>query len=159
MTARRIVASEFVIPLKRFDATDYIEWRLGRVPQAVQGAVRTALQYLYLSDGPRNLPAARKRAAEPYLDIAERMVVRCLFPRTNGQYRRTYGYPALRCARAARYRCERCGIADVRVLEFDHVDGKRETGRFACLCANCHRIKSRAADWAGRPTSLARSAS
>jgi hypothetical protein len=142
--------AEFVIPKDRVDARDYIEWRLRSVPDAVKGAIKTTLQYLYLTDGPRNLPADRKRLAEPYLETAERMVVRWLHPRTNGQYRKTYGYPALRAARKARYRCERCGIADVRVLEFDHVDGSRAADRrFAVLCANCHRIKSRAADWTG----------
>src|SRR5438876_840616 len=109
MRSRRVEEAEFVIPKDRVDARDYIDSRLRSVPEAVRGATRTTLQYLYLLDGPRDLPADRKRLAEPYLQTAERIVVRWLHPRTNGQYRRTYGYPALRAARMARYRCERCG--------------------------------------------------
>jgi hypothetical protein len=144
------VDPEFVISGK-FDDKKYIERRCTSVPLAVRGSLNSVLQYLYLTDGPRNLSVERKRAAEPYLHTAERMVVRWLFPRTNGAYRKTYGFPALNCARRARYTCEWCGIKDVRVLEFDHVHGRRNLNRFACLCANCHRIKSRTADWNGRP--------
>lgn len=151
MRNERVESAGFTIPAKRFDSPEYVESRLQGVPQAVRGAMRTVLGYLYSSDGPRNLPADRKRTAEPYLESAERIVVRWLFPRTNGQYRKTYGYPALQCARRALYRCERCGNPDVRVLEFDHVEGRSRNRRFACLCANCHRIKSRASDWSGRP--------
>ncbi len=147
----RMQLREYTISKTRFDNKEHIEKRLQNVPEAVRGSVKTALQYLYLRDGPKNLPADRKRLAEPYLDSAERILVRWLHPRTNGQYRKTYGYPALRCARRAQYRCERCGIADVRVLEFDHVEGRGSNKRFAVLCANCHRIKSRAVDWGGRP--------
>ena len=56
--------------------------------------------------------------------------------------------------------CERCGEADLRVLEFDHVDEKRfcvmtgvwegysldrireEIERCRVLCANCHRART-----------------
>jgi hypothetical protein len=146
---RRPVDPAFVVSGK-FDNRRYIERRCASVPLAVRGALNSALQYLYLTDGPRNLPSDRKKAAEPYIHIAERMVIRWLFPRTNGAYRKTYGFPALDCARRARYTCEWCGIKDVRVLEFDHVHGRKAATRFACLCANCHRIKSRTADWTGR---------
>jgi len=148
--ARRVVDPAFVIA-GRFDNKSYIERRCASVPVAVRGALRSALQYLYLTEGSRNPPGDRKKTAEPYLHGAERMVIRWLFPRTNGRYRKTYGFPALDCARRARYMCEWCGIRDVRVLEFDHVHGRKGPPRFACLCANCHRIKSRSADWTGRP--------
>jgi hypothetical protein len=152
MRSRKGIATEteFVVPPSRFNSERYIAQRLRHVPEAVRGSVRTALGYLYLHDGPRNLPADRKRAAEPYLETAERILVRWLHPRTNGQYRKTYGFPALACARRAAYRCERCGFGDVRTLELDHVDGRAKASRFACLCANCHRIKSRVGDWKGR---------
>ena len=150
MSPKRIQEAEFIIPAKRFDAGDYVDSRLAAVPHAVRGSLKTALQYLYLTDGPRNLPASRKRTAEPYLQTAERVAIRWLHPRTNGALRKSYGHAALQCARRARFRCERCGNADVRVLEFDHVDGRGSSRRFAVLCANCHRIKSRTADWTGR---------
>jgi hypothetical protein len=139
--------SVYLIRPARFDNESHIERRVASLPEAIQGSVRSALRYLYLTDGPRNLPRPRRKIAEPYLDRAERIVVRWLQRRTNGQYRRTYGFRALQCARLARYRCEECGEGDVRVLEFDHVEGRVAHSRFACLCANCHKIKTRKWDW------------
>lgn len=65
-------------------------------------------------------------------------------------------------------KCQSCGFTDVRALEIDHVqrDGWKDrqyysgsayyrlilndlwTGRYALLCANCHRIKH--ADYTGK---------
>jgi hypothetical protein len=139
------------IPDNRFDNAQYIEERVMNVDKVHQGALRTTLKYLYLTNGPKNLPSDRKRIAEQFLDAAERVVVRWLQPRTNGQYRGSYGSPALKAARQAHYRCQECGFADVRTLELDHVEGRRIASSFSCLCANCHKIKSRAVDWTGQP--------
>lgn len=146
--------SDFAIPPERFDDSEYIERRVGAVPQHEQGPVRTALRYLYLTvEGPLNLPLDRRRVAEPHLEPRELIVARWLATRTNGNLRKTYGPGALLAARAARYRCERCGYADVRAIEIDHVEGRTDGTPFACLCANCHRIKSRASDWSGTANS------
>jgi hypothetical protein len=135
--------------MERFDNTAYLESRVSEVAADSVGSLRSALRYLYLSDGPINLPRDRLKKAEPFLDPAERVVVRWLYTRTNGSLRSSYGASALRAARRQRYRCEHCGHADVRVLNLDHVDGRGNRERFACLCTNCHCLKSREKDWVG----------
>ena len=140
---------EFVIPLDRFDSSDYIGSRLTIAPEPAQGALRTALSYLYLSEGPINLPRDRLKLAEVHLEPRERVLARWLHTRTNGNLRSTYGAKALQAARSGRYRCAECGFADVRALHLDHVDGRVAMTEFACLCANCHNIKSREHDWSG----------
>jgi hypothetical protein len=96
-----------------------------------------------------NLPRERLLVAEPHLQAAERVVIRWLYTRTNGNLRSSYGASALRAARDSRYRCEACNFGDVRVLNLDHVNGHVANSPFACLCANCHTIKSRESDWTG----------
>lgn len=139
----------FLIPMERFDNAEYLESRVSHVPPEAAGSVRTALRYLYITDGPVNLPRDRLKAAEPFLDPAEKVVVRWLYTRTNGTLRSTYGASALHAARRQRYRCEHCGHADVRVLNLDHVEGRKNLEHFACLCTNCHCLKSREKDWLG----------
>ncbi|MCG8585470.1 MAG: hypothetical protein MI757_12230 [Pirellulales bacterium] len=140
--------SDFVIDRVCFGDVSLIDSRVAAAPHADQGALRTTLAYLYLDDGPINLPRDRLKLAERYLDQAERIVVRWLYTRTNGSERKNYGSNALLAARAARYRCESCGFSDVRVLNLDHVHGRNpDNSEFACLCANCHAIKSRGKDW------------
>jgi hypothetical protein len=137
------------IDLKRFNDIAQIEFRVNAVSKKERGSLRSALRYLYEDDGPVNLLKARLRVAQPHLEEAERIVTRWLHPRTNGHLRKSYGPDALRAARASRYRCEHCGFADVRVLNLDHVNGRVAGALFACLCANCHAIKSRKFDWTG----------
>jgi hypothetical protein len=134
----------------RFNHIEHIVLRTAAVPVADRGSLQTALSYLYRDDGPLNLPRDRLLVAEPYLEVAERLVIRWLYTRTNGSLRSTYGAGALRAARASRYRCEVCNFADVRVLNLDHVNGRISGTPFACLCANCHTIKSRESDWTGK---------
>lgn len=143
------VQGEFIIPLDRFDSPDYIRSRLALAPEPARGALRTALSYLYLSEGPMNLPRDRLKLAEADLEPRERVLARWLQTRTNGNLRSTYGARALQAARSERYRCAECGFADVRALHLDHVDGRVAGTGFACLCANCHNIKSRKHDWSG----------
>ena len=133
----------------RFNDDTYIAARTAAVPDKDRGSLRTALDYLYKDDGPVNLPRIRLLVAEPHLELAERLVIRWLYTRTNGKLRRDYGATALHAARGSRYRCEVCNFADVRVLNLDHVDEHVAGTPFACLCANCHSIKSRACDWTG----------
>lgn len=142
--------SQNTIRTWRFNNARDIDRRLLRVPEAAHSSVQTALRYLYLDDGPRNLKRRQLKEAEQYLDDAEGVVIRWLQTRTNGHLKKSYGYPALRCARQARYRCEKCGNSDVRVLEFDHIRGRVAGSGLDCLCANCHRIKSRELDWTGQ---------
>lgn len=137
------------IDAARFNNSEHIGSRVAAVRLEDQGALRTALRYLYMDDGPINLPRTRLLAAEPHLDATEKIVVRWLYTRTNGSLRREYGAEALRAARNSRYRCETCEFADVRVLNLDHVNGRTVGTPFACLCANCHTIKSREKDWTG----------
>lgn len=133
----------------RFNNKQYIETRIAAVLASDRGSLRSALKYLYMEDGPDNLPRDRLLIAERHLEPAERLVTRWLYTRTNGKLRSSYGATALRAARTSRYRCEVCGFADVRVLNLDHVNGRVAGTPFACLCANCHTIKSRKSDWTG----------
>lgn len=137
------------IESSRFNDDEYIESRALAVPVPDRGSLRTALSYLYKDHGPVNLPRDRLRIAEPHLEAAERLIIRWLYTRTNGNLRSSYGAAALRAARTSRYRCEVCEFTDVRVLNLDHVNGRVAGTPFACLCANCHTIKSRARDWTG----------
>lgn len=133
----------------RFNDPAYIESRVTMVPVSDRGSLRTALNYLYQDYGPINLPRARLLAADPHFEPAERIVIRWLYTRTSGNLRSEYGSDSLRAARFSRYRCEVCGFQDVRVLNLDHVNGRVTDTPFACLCANCHTIKSRESDWTG----------
>lgn len=140
-----------LMPMDRFDNPSYIHARLESAPTGTRGALKTTLRYLYESDGPVNLPRERLKLAEPLLDSAETVVARWLYTRTNGSLRSKYGANALLRARSQRYRCEHCGHADVRVLNLDHALGRKNLDLFACLCSNCHAIKSREKDWTGVP--------
>lgn len=137
------------IDRRRFNNDRHIANRILLVPTAARGALRSALLYLYMDDGPRNLPRQRLLLAAPYLEAAELVVVRWLYTRTNGSLRKSYGAAALIAARTSRYRCGECKFPDVRVLNLDHIDGRVYGTGFACLCANCHAIKSRKSDWTG----------
>ncbi|HEV3003217.1 MAG TPA: hypothetical protein VGX78_02105 [Pirellulales bacterium] len=133
----------------RFNNAVYIESRTAAVPTSDQGALRTALAYLYNDHGPINLPRDRLLVAQQHLDSTELILIRWLYTRTNGNLRKSYGASALRAARSSRYRCDSCGFADVRALNLDHVEGRVKGTPFHCLCANCHTIKSREKDWTG----------
>lgn len=141
------MTTPLAIDAECFNNSSLIEARVDVVVPSAQGALRTALCFLYQDDGPLNLPRQRLIVAEEFLDDAERVVIRWLYTRTNGSLRKAYGSAALLAARMSRYRCEVCGFTDVRVLNIDHVDGRVVGTAFACLCANCHAIKSRKHDW------------
>lgn len=143
------MTTPLVIEAEAFNNDSLVEARVSAVGANAQGALRTALRYLYHDDGPLNLPRQRLFLAYEFLDDAERIVIRWLYTRTNGSLRKTYGAAALLAARVSRYRCEVCGFRDVRVLNIDHVGGRVVGTAFACLCANCHAIKSRKHDWTG----------
>lgn len=133
----------------RFNNEEYVESRLAGIQESERTYLNTALRYLYFDSGYVNLPLARRRRAEPLLEEAEKILIRWLATRTNGSERKNYGALALIAARTARYRCCECGYSDVRALNLDHVDGRVAGTQFACLCANCHAIKSREKDWTG----------
>src|SRR5262245_23039474 len=141
---------QLTIDADRFNDEVAIAHRIAAVPVDAQSGLRTALRYLYLDSGPINLQRKQRLQAEPHLDAAERIVIRWLATRTNGNLRKHYGREALRAARLSRYRCNECGFADVRTLNLDHIDGRVAGTAFACLCANCHAIKSRKFDWTGK---------
>ena len=138
------------IDATRFNDSRHIDTRIAKAPDASRGALKTCLSYLYKDDGPVNLPRDRLLAASPYLEPAELLVARWLYTRTNGSLRKAYGAESLKAARLSRYRCSVCSFSDVRVLNLDHVQGQVHGTPFACLCANCHTIKSRAVDWTGK---------
>jgi hypothetical protein len=146
-----MVANEgrFEIDRMCFNDHAWVRRRVEKAPAGQRSALDSALRYLYLDDGPLNLPRDRLQLAFDLLEGPEQVVVRWLYTRTNGSLRKSYGKGALREARAARYRCRQCGFADVRALNIDHVDGRVAETIFACLCANCHTIKSRTLDWTG----------
>jgi hypothetical protein len=134
----------------RFNNDAYIEAVVAAAPAKDQRTLRTALAYLYKDDGPINLPRPTLLRVRQLLDAGERTVIQWLYTRTNGNPRKSYGAQALRAARSSRYRCSECQFDDVRVLNLDHVEGRVAGTPFACLCANCHTIKSREKDWTGK---------
>jgi len=143
------INDDFTIPSDRFNDSIYISNRVAVVGSAVAGSLRSALSYIYMHDGPINLPRERLKAAEPFLEPRELVLARWLQTRTNGSLRSKYGDKALLAAREAKYKCTSCGFSDVRALHLDHIDGHTTGTEFACLCANCHNIKSREHDWSG----------
>jgi len=146
----KLGAELLAISASRFNDSVNLQARVEATPPAARGALRTTLKYVYFDDGPINLPRDRLRMAEQFLDPAELVLVRWMYTRTNGAGRAKFGANALRAARSNRYRCEHCGYSDVRALNIDHVSGRVKSTAFACLCANCHAIKSRSADWSGK---------
>ena len=151
---RRLLSKrdEFCVPMEHLNNTELIKARVKRAPTKSQSALRHVLSYLYLDDGPINLTNVQYREAKPYLACYEILLSCYLKSRTNGSERREYGKPALRQMRKVGYRCECCGLQDVRVLTLDHVHGKSKSV-FLVLCSNCHYIKSRKYDWLGKKRS------
>lgn len=80
------------IDLEAFNNDALVDDRVAAVDVAARGALRTALNYLYKDDGPINLPRGRLLTVEPHLDLAEKIVIRWLYTRTNGSLRKN-----LRC--------------------------------------------------------------
>ncbi|WP_157823896.1 HNH endonuclease [Melittangium boletus] len=151
MEHRIEVPDEFLIPSERFDNPSLIQGRVDAAPSSVQGCLKTALRYLYETQGPTNLESDRRKVAWDFLEEREQIVARWLSSRTNGSERKNYGKGALHAARNARYRCADCGFPDVRCLQLDHVEGRKDPlSTFRCLCANCHQLKSRKKDWVAR---------
>lgn len=144
------VDSNFTLDQGCFDNPQFIDDRLAIVPAKDRGCLRSLFRYIYSNEGPRNMQKARYSPVRHHLEPAEKIVAQWLRTRTNGRHRKSYGHAALRCARAARFRCQVCGFPEVRTLHLDHVEGKIAGATFACLCANCHNIKSRKSDWSGR---------
>lgn len=139
-----------IINETRFNNRLLIEERVEAVEHASRTALGIALRFIYLDDGPLNISRDKMIVAEVLLDDAERLVLRSLYNLTKGDRRGTYGPGAARVARASRYRCQECEFPDVRTLTIDHVKGRVAGTPFACLCSNCHSIKSRRDDWTGR---------
>jgi hypothetical protein len=145
------VPEEFVLPLDRFDNKRFVEDRVAAAAKEDRVFLRLTLRYLYATEGAKNMRNDIFKAAEKYLEPRERLVTRWMKTRTNGNERKRYGPETIVCARAARFRCETCGFPDVRALQIDHREGRNLPGcTLQVLCANCHQIKSRAADWTGR---------
>ena len=137
----------YVVPEALFDDAVAVQQRVDAVDPAVRSSVSLALRYLYLTEGPLNMPRAKLKLALPSLSVAEQKVIRWLATRTNGSLRKRYGARVLEAVRRSHMRCEDCGLADVRVLNLDHVDGHTPGTAFRCLCANCHHIKSFHGGW------------
>ena len=123
----------YEIPSERFDKPSYIELRVQTAPELARGSLRTALRYIYLSDGPLNLSRKRLQTAQSFVEPRERLLLHWLYNRTNGNLRSTYGSRSLIAARTSRYRCCKCGFADIRALHIDHVEGRTENTSYACL--------------------------
>ena len=129
---------------------DSIEARVAVVAESDRDALRRTLGYLYLEDGPLSIARDSKTQAEQHLTPVELFVFRWLYKRTDGKLRRFYGPGTLEAVKRSRYRCEKCGFADVRALNIEKADYDEEVGRerFACLCANCNTVQARAKEMA-----------
>ncbi len=62
-----MIDRNYLIPMERFDNSEYIEGRVSTAPPEVAGSLRTTLKYLYLSSGPINLPRLRLKTSEPFI--------------------------------------------------------------------------------------------
>lgn len=126
-----------------------IKMRIDVCEEKEKGALTSALNYLY--GDIKTIDKDRVDVSLKYLSDSEKKIIKWLHTRTNGSLKKEYGSNALVAARNAKYKCqnEGCGYSDVRALELDHVNGKgnNESAVFACLCANCHNIKSYIYDW------------
>ncbi len=151
MQATVNVDAQYVVPEEFFDREDLIAARVLAAPLENRIALRKALRYMYITDAPTNLMRDDLMAALAGLNVAEQKIAKWLQIRTNGGLRKTYGKASLLAARRAKHRCDQCGFPDVRVLNLDHVDGRKVGTAFRCLCANCHHIKSCQKDWLGVP--------
>lgn len=129
---------------------DSIEARVAVVTESEREALRLALSYLYLDDGPLSIGRDKKTQAEQHLTPVERFVLQWLHKRTDGKLRRIYGPATLEAVKRSRYRCEKCDFADVRALNLEKVDSDEEAlgDRFICLCANCNTVETRAKEMA-----------
>lgn len=124
---------------------DAIEIRVAEVGTNEREALRLALGYLYLNDGPVSIPRNRKSVAETHLTSAELFVLQWLHKRTDGKLKKLYGPTVLETVKRSRYRCEKCNFPDVRALNLEKFDEDQKPGKrcFACLCANCNTIAAR----------------
>ncbi len=141
------VDNKFIIPKERFNLEN-INKRIEKYPASVQSKLSTVFRYLYLEEGPTNLPKETYKTVIDLLEPRERIIASWLRTRTNGRQRKKYGKNSLKSVRKAKYRCETCGFPDVRTLNLDHTNKTEKP--FSCLCANCHSIKSRKEDWTGK---------
>ncbi|MHB8128957.1 MAG: hypothetical protein ACYDEX_08160 [Mobilitalea sp.] len=147
MKYENVINDKYIIPFERFNNQLHIEERVSSIPKEHQNLFHAVLDYLYNDNGTTNMADNKNHIIEMYLDNTEKIVAKWLKTRTNGSKKRRYGYKSLLSARSARYRCSVCGFPDIRVLELDHIDKDNPDTDFACLCANCHNIKSREMDW------------
>jgi hypothetical protein len=85
-----LMPNHLAIDPRRFNSEQQIELRVLEVIEIDRGSLRTALKYLYLDDGPINLPRERLLAAKKYLDEAELLIIGWLYTRTNGKLRKSY---------------------------------------------------------------------
>lgn len=142
--------TEYTVDPKNLDNAEAIESRCAGLEKKEAAALSLMLRYLYLAEGPLNLTNGPFNLSKDHLSDAESIMVKYLKSRTNGNGRRRYGGAALRAARKARYRCEACSNADVRVLVLDHANGRNDVENFIMFCADCHQIKSRLYEWTGK---------
>jgi hypothetical protein len=140
-----VVDDSCVIDDAMFDNVSSIANRVAAADQAHRAGLRHVLERLYLSQGAVNISADKLALAKIYLSVAERIVVNLL-----RGWRTRYGAAAFIEGRRSRYRCSKCSFPDVRVLHCDHVQRENPMTPVACMCANCHNIKSREVDWTGK---------
>lgn len=142
--------ASFQLDTTRIGNLDAIEARVAEVPESEREALRLALSYLYLVDGPVSIPRDAKSQSEQHLTPVELFVFQWLYKRTDGKLRRLYGPEALAAVKRSRYRCEKCEFSDVRALNLEkteHDEGSPRH-RFTCLCANCNTVAARAKELA-----------
>ena len=140
--------SDFQIDGTLLGDRDSMEARVAAVTESDREALRLALGYLYLDDGPVSIARDQKLQAEQYLTPVELFAFQWLYKRTDGKLRRLYGPATLAAVKRARYRCEKCDFADVRALHLEKAEEEAGRQRFACLCANCNTVAARAKEMA-----------
>lgn len=142
------IDDEMIIPENRFNNEEYIKGRCQNLDNKDKIALGAVLRYIYSFDAPKNVPINWKSVFDT-LEEREKIIFKWLRTRITSRLRFIYGDNAIRTARESKYKCKRCSIGDVRVLNLDHVNGRDDLTSFQLLCANCHMIKSRQEDWTG----------
>lgn len=148
------IDNDFVIDVEQIKNQELLQKRIDGVEKKFKNELCKILRYLYSDNAKGTLSKGVhfKHVSSHHLSKAEKKILSWFYTRTNGRLKKSYGPNSIICVKHANFRCCWCQNPDVRVLQIDHVTGRKdESGSpkriffpwdFQCLCANCHTIKT-----------------